>query len=208
MSAGYIQATAAFQEYLVARDVHVAKIPSSISVIDAATIPHTFATSFLALFSPTLGLGLPLPPHTEQDKSQPILIWGGSSSAGSYAIQTLGALGFQSIYVVAGSSSFGTLSSARGVKGVYDRKTPTEELVQRIQKDTQELGGVQRVYATMADEEGWSAILGVFGQGKGVVGFIMPTGPTEGQVQSVAPSVTIRRVVVLGSMEVGNFFPV
>lgn len=55
---------------------------------DAATLPLAFMTAAIALF---IMLGLPEPnsnaPSTDQSASKTIVIWGGGSSVGSFAVQ-------------------------------------------------------------------------------------------------------------------------
>ncbi|KAH8828676.1 chaperonin 10-like protein [Flagelloscypha sp. PMI_526] len=194
--AGYLPTMGSFQEYIAAPEVYVAKVPERLSLSDAATIPHTYAASFVSLFSQEYGIGLPLPPTTLEEKSQPILVWGGSSSTGIAALQTLGGLGFTSLFTVAGAASHDKLSKLPGVKVVYDRSLPGDQLVADIRKDTEKVGNLKKVYATMVDEAGWDSILGILeGKPQSIVSFIMGSGPNDGKKALVEGRILFRRSV-------------
>jgi len=71
----------AFSEYVVQDASLVFRFPSTISSELAATLPLASITAALALFHE---MGLPLPPAT---CGSSLLVWGGSTSVGQYAIQ-------------------------------------------------------------------------------------------------------------------------
>lgn len=72
----------AYAEHTVADEKICFKVPESIASEAAATIPLALTTAWLAIFSPySLGMD-----RTKGDQNQ-MLIWGGSSSVGQYAIQ-------------------------------------------------------------------------------------------------------------------------
>ncbi|KAI9146980.1 putative GMC oxidoreductase [Paramyrothecium foliicola] len=73
----------AFAEYLVTESTLVFPIPDSVSFPDAAVISLAFATAVQALFQ---RLGLPEPSRPAQEPI-PVLIYGGATSVGVYAIQ-------------------------------------------------------------------------------------------------------------------------
>ncbi|KAH8831130.1 hypothetical protein DL96DRAFT_1705580 [Flagelloscypha sp. PMI_526] len=148
---GYVPGQGSLQSYLTTSALNASLLPSSISYIDAATIPHNYAASFNALFSKTSGLGLPLPPTTENDKNEPILVWGASSSTGSCAIQTLSGLGYTSLVAVASSSALQDLNALEGVVGAYDRTLPEDKLIESIGKK------FKYVYVALCDQEAWGA---------------------------------------------------
>ncbi|KAF5664742.1 oxidoreductase [Fusarium heterosporum] len=86
----------AFQEYAIIIEPMVAKIPDNISYQEAAVLPLGFTTSSAMLYSPEL-MGLDLPGTATQVKStqKVVLVWGGSSSVGANAVQTLKAAGYK-----------------------------------------------------------------------------------------------------------------
>ena len=85
----------AFSEYVVQDASLVFRYPSTISPESAATIPLAGITAALALF---YEMGLSLPPATSASS---LLVWGGSTSVGQYAIQLGKAAG---CYVIATAS--------------------------------------------------------------------------------------------------------
>ncbi|UJR17530.1 hypothetical protein I4U23_004425 [Adineta vaga] len=76
-----------FTEYVVQEASLVFRYPSTISSEAAATIPLASITAALGLFHK---LGLPLPPASRRAS---VLVWGGSTSVGQYAIQLAKAAG-------------------------------------------------------------------------------------------------------------------
>jgi NADPH:quinone reductase-like Zn-dependent oxidoreductase len=207
LGAGYVVGAAAFQEYLVTPVKYATKFPDSLSYTDAATIPHTFAGSFVNLFSEALGLGLPLPPKTDEEKNQGILVWGGSSSTGISALQALGALGFQSLFTVAGEASLDSLNKLPGVKGAYDRKLSADELAEKIKKDAESSGGIRVVYSTMSDAAGWDAVFKILNGVEGKIGYIHLVPPPENLVAATEGKVKVVRSVVMDMLTVCLIFP-
>ncbi|KAG5370060.1 Zinc-type alcohol dehydrogenase-like protein C2E1P3.01 [Yarrowia sp. C11] len=69
-----------FAEYAIAKDGIYTELPDSASSVEAATIPLAYVTAVHGLFSSTR-LNL------ERKPSQTVLIWGGNSSVGRYALQ-------------------------------------------------------------------------------------------------------------------------
>ncbi|THV06444.1 GroES-like protein [Dendrothele bispora CBS 962.96] len=121
----------AMQEYVVQPRSVVAKIPSSLNLSAAATIPDNFITAFNSLFNPSY-LGLPYPsfapspPSTSVSPSltTPILIYGAGSTTGQYAIQLLHASGYISILVTSSPKHHSYLLSL-GASHVFDYRSST-----------------------------------------------------------------------------------
>ncbi|KAK7422352.1 hypothetical protein QQX98_001631 [Neonectria punicea] len=86
---GEIKGVGAYSEYTIADESICFKVPASISVTQAAAIPLAALTSWLALFSKD---SLDIDRNAGSDAT--ILIWGGSSSVGLYAIQIAALHGF------------------------------------------------------------------------------------------------------------------
>lgn len=80
---------AGFQEYVCVPETSVAKIPDSMKESDATVLPLAVSTAAAGLYQPKsetcLGLDLPKANPTKSGKT--LLIWGGSSSVGTAAIQ-------------------------------------------------------------------------------------------------------------------------
>ncbi|THX00844.1 NAD(P)-binding protein [Aureobasidium pullulans] len=78
-----IKGLGAYGSHTFADDRISFKVPKSVKLEDAATLPLASCTAWLALFSKTC---LNIPRKEGKEKTS-VLIWGGSSSVGSYAIQ-------------------------------------------------------------------------------------------------------------------------
>lgn len=81
-----------FQAYSTCREILVAEVPDSLPLANAAVIPLGFSTAASGLF---VNHKLPLPSLAPESTGKRVLIWGGSSSVGSSAIQLAVAAGFQ-----------------------------------------------------------------------------------------------------------------
>ncbi|OKL60417.1 hypothetical protein UA08_03979 [Talaromyces atroroseus] len=88
-------AEGAFQNYTVVMDIFASHIPSTLSYQDAAVLPLGLTTAAAGLFQEdSLNLQLPtVPPQAPTGKA--VLIWGGSTSVGSNAIQLAAAAGYE-----------------------------------------------------------------------------------------------------------------
>jgi hypothetical protein len=88
-----------YQLYVTAPDFLLARIPSGFTMQQAVTLPNNFVTAWQASIT-DLGLQLPWPKpadYVPPEIDDWILIWGGSSSVGQYAIQILKFYGYQNI---------------------------------------------------------------------------------------------------------------
>ncbi|KAF5385380.1 hypothetical protein D9615_001071 [Tricholomella constricta] len=113
------------QEYSVQPRVVCSKIPDSLSLEEAVTIPDNLITAFYTLFNQ---LGLPVPAcfpaaTTPSDASIPILIYGAGSTAGQYSIQLLHAAGYKKILATASPKHHAFLRSL-GATDTFDYNSP------------------------------------------------------------------------------------
>ena len=93
------QAEKAYQRYVTAPDFLLGKIPSGFSMQQAVTVPNNFVTAWQSSIN-DLGLELPWPKPNNYGPPQAdewILVWGGSSSVGQFAIQILKYYGYNKI---------------------------------------------------------------------------------------------------------------
>ncbi|KAE9400989.1 NAD(P)-binding protein [Gymnopus androsaceus JB14] len=123
------------QEYTLPPRWLTAKMPDSLSLEAAATVPNNFITAFNAFFN-TEYLGLPIPsslpsPVSPPLADSPILVHGGGSSTGHYAIQILHSAGYRNVLVTASPKHHEYLHSL-GATHVFDYNSPT--MVQDIQR--------------------------------------------------------------------------
>lgn len=93
------QPAGTYAEYAIVPVGTTFPLPANISFEAGAGLPLSFITAALALYQ---GLGLPLP-TTPGTKNIPILVWGGASAVGAYALQLSKLSQLDPIITVAGS---------------------------------------------------------------------------------------------------------
>ncbi|VUC22421.1 unnamed protein product [Clonostachys rosea] len=117
------------QEYITIPAYLASKIPKSLSMEQAVTIPVNLVTAFHTI-TKDLDLELPWPiPQGGWKPSaadEPILIWGGSSSVGIFVIQVLRHWGYTNILVTASSRHHEYLKSI-GATAMWDYTKPGVE---------------------------------------------------------------------------------
>jgi NADPH:quinone reductase-like Zn-dependent oxidoreductase len=89
-------AEGAFQDYTVLLANMTARIPDGISYENAAVLPLALSTAACALYEKDC-LGLAHPSLSPRPAGQAVLVWGGSTSVGSNAIQLAAASGYEVI---------------------------------------------------------------------------------------------------------------
>jgi NADPH:quinone reductase-like Zn-dependent oxidoreductase len=101
------------------------QLPPGFSLQEAVTLPNNVVTIFHAV-TKDLSLplvwpiqGVPSPPHA----NTPILIWGGASSCGQYALQILTHWGYRNLLTTASPSHHAYLRSL-GAANVFDYRDP------------------------------------------------------------------------------------
>jgi NADPH:quinone reductase len=120
-----------FQEYAVEHVNASMKIPDSISDDAAANLPTNLIASVVGLYDPT-GLGIPAPWTNSSDfdaKDTTILILGGGSGCGKFAVQLAKLAGIGRIVVVGGDEK--ELKSY-GATDIIDRHGSPDEVTKRI----------------------------------------------------------------------------
>lgn len=117
-----------FQQYAVQSHDIVAKTPPHLSDDQAATVPFSSFTALMGLFHYT-GLSLHPPPELKvgsrprPPNTDAILIVGGSTSAGQFALQFAKMVGFKRIITTA-SPNDRELVAKLGATHVFDRHAP------------------------------------------------------------------------------------
>ncbi|OKL57860.1 hypothetical protein UA08_06730 [Talaromyces atroroseus] len=127
---GEIKGLGGYSEYCLADEDISFKIPKGHSYEHASTVPLAAATSWLALFSSTC---LNLDRTSAQGVS--VLIWGGSSSVGLYAVQLASLFGLE--VVATCSPRHSDLVRQYGAKYVFDYRD--ENVVEKIKEATPNL---------------------------------------------------------------------
>ena len=112
----------AFQIYTILLEDMTTGIPDGLPFEKAATLPLAVYTSTAALFQKDY-LGLELPSTKPKAKGKTIVIWGGSSSVGSNAIQLAVAAGYE-VFTTASPKNFDYVKKL-GASQVFDYKDET-----------------------------------------------------------------------------------
>jgi D-arabinose 1-dehydrogenase-like Zn-dependent alcohol dehydrogenase len=114
---GEVEGQGAYAQYTVADEDICFKVPEGSKREDAVTVPLAAATAWMALFSPrSLGIKKHALPEA-------VLIWGGSSSVGLYAIQIAHAHGIKTI-TTCSPHNFDLVRS-HGATHVFAHSSPT-----------------------------------------------------------------------------------
>ncbi|OCH89713.1 GroES-like protein [Obba rivulosa] len=128
---------ATFQQYALSNADVTAKIPSNITLDQAATIPLGLATAAIALFDAG-SAGFP-PPWEEEGRGKfsdkPIVVFGGAASVGQYVIQLAKLSGFSPIIATASLKNTPLLKSL-GATHVLDRNLSSDALLAEVSRIT------------------------------------------------------------------------
>ena len=124
-------AEGAFQHYVVLLETMVSPIPETVTYEQAAVLPLTLSTAATGLFQKD-HLGLPLPTLAGPERRETVLIWGGSTSVGSNAIQLTRGAGYR-VVTTASERNFAYVQSLGAAAAVdYHRKPVVDDLVAAI----------------------------------------------------------------------------
>ncbi len=124
-------AEGSFQRYTVVLAHLAAPIPDTLAYEDAAVLPLGLSTAACGLFQ-TDHLALTHPSTGAVPAGQTVLVWGGSTSVGSNAIQLAAAAGYD--VVTTASPKNADYATALGASRVFDYRSPTvvDEIVQAL----------------------------------------------------------------------------
>ncbi|KAF9218705.1 GroES-like protein [Gyrodon lividus] len=129
---------ATFQEYVLVPAEIVIKLPSNITLDQAASLPVCVATAVIPLYSPPpIGIGFKAPwdGGRGQFSGKPALIFGGATSVGQYVIQFAKLSGFSPIIATASPHNTALLTSL-GATHIIDRSTPASSFASSITRIT------------------------------------------------------------------------
>lgn len=115
-------AEGAFQTYTVVLAHMAAPIPNTMSYEHAAVLPLAVSTAACGLFQ-TDHLALHYPSATPHPTGKTVLVWGGSTSVGSNAIQLAVAAGYE-VITTASPHNFAYVTTL-GASRVFDYHSPT-----------------------------------------------------------------------------------
>ncbi|KAG6849016.1 hypothetical protein H0H93_011961, partial [Arthromyces matolae] len=160
------------QEYTIQPSYAFSKIPDSISLAEAATIPDNLITAFYTLFNQ---LKLPIPSSFPTEEvtpltSTPILIYGAGSTSGQYAVQLLQAAGYKQVLATASTKHHNYLKSI-GATHTFDYNNPT--LVEDVAKAVGGDGKVPLVVDCIAGETSLKTLADIVSP-DGAVAILLP----------------------------------
>ncbi|MFJ5881946.1 zinc-binding alcohol dehydrogenase family protein [Kitasatospora cineracea] len=115
-------AEGAFQQHAVLLEHMVCPVPASLPLSHAAVLPLALSTAATGLFQPD-HLGLALPGPDPADRGAAVLVWGGSTSVGTNAVQLARNAGYR-VLATASPHNFDRLR-ALGAAHTVDRNSPT-----------------------------------------------------------------------------------
>jgi len=115
-------AEGAFQQYTVVLERLASPIPDTMSFEDAAVLPLAVSTAACGLFQADQ-LGLRYPTANAEPVGETVLVWGGSTSVGSNAIQLAAAAGYR-VVTTASPRNFEYVK-ALGASEVFDYHSPS-----------------------------------------------------------------------------------
>ncbi|KAF8895981.1 chaperonin 10-like protein [Infundibulicybe gibba] len=122
---------AGFQQFSIADEELTAKVPENVSIEEAASIPVCLAAAFIGLYCPEphgAGLSPPLESGSRGDcTGRSLVVLGGATSVGQYAIQLGRLSGFAAIITTASLKHASFLKSL-GATHVIDRQLPLSSL--------------------------------------------------------------------------------
>ncbi|KAF5579265.1 zinc-binding alcohol dehydrogenase domain protein [Fusarium subglutinans] len=193
----------AFQDYSIMIEPMVSKIPDRIPFEEAAVLPLGFTTSSAMLFSPSLmGLELPVAGTEINSKGKVVVVWGGSSSVGSNAIQTVKAAG----YIVAATASERNHGLLREMNVDYIFDYKKDGIAEDIINMLSGIGDLAGVYCAVYSDTAITTCATIADrlQGKKCLGTILPPGvPIPGTIPD-GVQVLINDHVLLGSTDTGK----
>ena len=128
-------AEGAFQTYTVVLAHMAAPIPSTLSYESAAALPLGLSTAACGLFQKD-HLALQYPSATPKPTGQTLLVWGGSTSVGSNAIQLAVAAGYE-VITTASPRNFDYVKNLGASRAFdYNSKTVVEDIINAFKGKT------------------------------------------------------------------------
>jgi NADPH:quinone reductase len=140
---GNIDDQAGLQEYCVLTISDTAFIPNNLSFDEASTLPVNLGSSYIALFhEPNLGLEAPTTGVKPDYSSEALLVVGGGSQCGQFAVQLAKLIGIGMIIVIAAERNTPKLK-AMGATHIIDRHASDAD----IEAQVRNLVGDDLIYA-------------------------------------------------------------
>jgi len=176
-----------YAEYAVGWQHSTFHIPKKVSFEDAATLPLAAMTAALGLYK-RLGLPAPWTPATEPT---PLVVYGGASAVGAFAIKLAVLSDIHPIIAVAGNGIKYVETLIDRSKGdtIVDYRDGDDKVVSGI-KDA--LKGAKLNYAldAVSEKGSYGNIVQVLESSSGAIAFVLPGKKYEGIPEGVKQSIT------------------
>lgn len=151
----------AFQDYCIAHHASVVKIPSGLTFEEAAAVPVGVITAAVAL-QRYMGLHL-RNSRQPRDEREWILVWGGATCTGYFAIQLANLYGYR-VVAVAGQRNRDYVYEA-GAEIVLDREESPSSIVHEIRRVTS--GSLKYAFDSVGGETAGLCVQALDGGGAG-----------------------------------------
>ncbi|KAH7120840.1 putative alcohol dehydrogenase [Dendryphion nanum] len=166
-------------QYATADEAYTAKVPDNLNDHDVATLPVNLSASAIGLFDEKYGFGIPAPWSVERKSfdyaNTTLLIIGGGSNCGRFAVQLAKLAGIGTIVVLGGKEEE---LKKWGATHVLDRHGGDEVVQSRIKSAV----GDDLIYVFDAVNPAESLYVGInalSSSRKGTVARLIPTSPHE-----------------------------
>lgn len=162
------------KKYLITQ--YSLQVPEGFALQEAVTLPNNVVTIFHAV---TTDLELPLPwprPATPEPlhANSPILIWGGASSCGQYALQILTHWGYRNLLTAASPKHHSYLRSL-GAKHVFDYRDPNvDALILKAVAPESSSGFIPYIFDCIGSKSGSLAHLAKIAKKSSKVAVLLP----------------------------------
>lgn len=180
-----------YAEYALAWSHTTFHIPKKTSFEEGSTVPLAAMTAALGLYQ---SLGLPAP-YTPTTKPLPLIVYGGSSAVGAYAIKLAQLSNIHPVIAIAGKASKfveGLIDRSKG-DTIVDYRKGEEAVLQGIKEAVEKAGQSKVLYAYDAVSEGNTiATLGKALAPGGKINTVLPNADDSG----LPDSVTAKRTMV------------
>ncbi|KAF2708043.1 GroES-like protein [Pleomassaria siparia CBS 279.74] len=176
-----------YAEYAVGWQHTTFKLPKKVSFEDASTIPLAAMTSALGLYK---RLGLPAP-WTPAEKPIPLVVYGGASAVGAFAIKLAVLSNIHPIIAVAGRGAPFVESIIDRSKGdiIIDYRDGDDAVVSGI-RDALKGEKLEYAFDAVSEKGSYGNIVKVLDSTTGSITFVLPGRKYEGIPEGVKQSIT------------------
>eukprot|EP01119_Soliformovum_irregulare_P022486 TRINITY_DN7701_c0_g2_i3.p1 TRINITY_DN7701_c0_g2~~TRINITY_DN7701_c0_g2_i3.p1 ORF type:complete len:329 (-),score=90.15 TRINITY_DN7701_c0_g2_i3:41-1027(-) len=193
-SYAYGSQASTFQTHTLASAVSVQRLPSNITLEEGATIGLGSGSAAGGLF---VNLGLSVPSSDPSPKDEILLVWGASSSVGSYSVQIAHLLGYR-VFATSSPKFFDAIKQI-GAEKVFDYRAP--DVVDQIKSAAD--GKIFAVLDAISEKETVQKSAEILGKGK-----LVTSLPSDLKIPDIEISMLWGNGVLLpGNEEKRSFYP-